>query len=1238
MGAQPTLEVTDHAQRPARPELEHGEPPRREPLASLAGTSSAQALAGRLRGLPPAQILDLHGVLGNRAVASRRASGPRDGLLTGIHPAVADRVCHAFPASAPHVALRSGFAGMSAVQGSLGDAGLLGASRGADVALAPALHRELQTANPSPLAEKTLYHELAHTRQRAPTPPEHGEAVQVLHDPRNEADADATAERAYQGHRVESPHAAFTGGPRRPQRSMTAERRAAESRRNYAEAAKLYELHIGAVLREDAESNAAADLFLAELQPITTAWAQSTGQALDKVLENSYGWSGGDRYYGAFRMTARNINHVFQQATARPLREKLKIGYNAIRNNNLAKWLKVAAQQLFMQINMPMAARDVQVENVDDNTFEDVDANFAANSGLAAKMIADPQHYFEAFNAAMSDEPALGGLPVHRTGKHKFSNALAWSSQVQFYNFDRVGGMNRGRDPLRMSPLKMRDIELTDFEIEQIGINQNLLDPDEHDPNRLRAFYKSFRSQNARGNRPLPWEKGTGYYDVLIGSETEQLASTIGARLLAGVSGSTDLMLHAAQHLGFSVADQYRMRLAMLGWMLETEDHSFFEILEAGLPYNLTFQRGARPGEMYEQDDNFWPKDAADFRISFHPQIADAPDEPSYPSALLDPTYVGEIKLKDPNVSLPAYRNKYGDDGLGLPSAILRAFDATDMADLEQLDLAVQKSPLKRGAGKNQQPHNFQVRRGLRGTRAFVDLVHRHPLHAELIFDHLIAIRFGEHALGGYESTMLAAAEHLPDAGADVAERRQLLIDAGVPAAVVDGMQQVDRDIAVQLRAFVRNAGFDIDADRDAPARRDNSTKLRRLKQMRPYTILAGRIGGVLDVLLAAFLAELSPSLRTEGLSLANTAPEQQALLDLGVPEAIAVTLDPANVGLVKRLAGRARTQAHRHGTITERYNELWALAADVTYTGLTAAIGVHNVRIIIFSAARVAGLDLAAVTTAATKKKTLPGFAYATLGEVLQSSSVVLDQAGRDAVKDQALARNFPGPMRATGLRELTETRQRMRDNLDDVVTGARYTDLHKQQYMDLDPIEVFGINQYTQHYGMGVWQGMLAARDAATPWTGVGEKSVQEQAWVMKAAVSGLNRLPPYNGTVYNGQPLPLIALGPGGTYLLDQVQAYVNFNYFPGRQIRQDTFFSTARSIGASFISKATHNLAWVIENVRTGRDIQPISDKPGEEEVLFPPGARFMVQWVDTSKINLTGGDPLAGKLVVHLIEI
>lgn len=1234
MGAQPTLEATDHAQRSAKTEAERGEAPRREPLAPLAGTS-ARTLAGRLRGLSPGQVLDLHGVLGNRAVASRRASPPQGGLLANVHTDVAARVRHAFPASAPHVALRSGFAGMGAVQGSLGDTGLLGASRGADVALAPALHRELQTANPSPLAEKTLYHELAHTRQRAPTPPGAGAAPQLLHDPRNEAEADATAERAYRGHRVESPHAAFTGGPRRTQRSMTAERRAAESRRNYAEAAKLYELHIGAVLREDPESHAAADLLLTELQPITTAWAQSTGQALDRVLEASYGWSGGDRYYGAFRMTARNINHVFQQAATRPLREKLKIGYNAIRNNNLAKWLKVAAQQLFMQINMPLAPRDISVENVDDTTTENVDANFAANSGLALKMIADPQHYLEAFNAAVLDEPNLG-VPVHRTGKHKFSRALAWSPQVQFYNFDRVGGMNRGRDPLRMSPLKMKDIELTDFEIEQIGINQKLLRPDEHDANRLRAFHKSFRSQNARGNRPLPWEKGTGYYDVLIGSQTEQLASTVGARLLAGVSGSTDLMLHAAQHLGFPVADQYRMRLAMLGWMLETEDHSFFEILEAGLPYNLTFERGARPGEMYEQDDNFRPKDAADFRISFRPQIADAPDEPSYPSALLDPTYIDEIKLKDPNVSLPAYRKKYGD--LGVPAAILRAFTATDMADVEQVDLAIQKAPLKRGAGKNQQPHNFQVRRGLRGTRAFIDLVHRHPLHAELILDHLIAIRFGEHALGGYETTMLASAEHLPDAGADVAERRQALIDAGVPAAIVDGMQQVDRDIAIQLRAFVRNLGLDAADDRDAPARRANSVKLRRLRQMRPYTTLAGRIGAILDVLLAAFLAELSPSLRTEGLSLANTAPEQQALLDLGVPEAIAVTLDPANVGLAKRLAGRARTQANRPGTITARYNELWALAADATFAGLSAAIGVHNVRIIIFSAARVAGLDLAAVATAATKKKTLPGFTYATLGEVLQSSSVVLDQAGRDAVKEQALARNFPGPMRNTGLRELDETRQRMQDNLDDVVTGARYTDVQKQQYLGLDPIEVFGINQYTQHYGMGVWQGMLAGRDAATPWTGVGEKSPQEQAWVMKAAVSGLNRLPPFSGTVYNGQPLPLIALGPGGTYLLDQVQAYANINYFPGRQIRQDTFFSTARSIGASFISKATHNLAWVIESVRTGRDIQPISDKPGEEEVLFPPGARFMVQWVDTSKINLTGGDPLAGKLVVHLIEI
>jgi hypothetical protein len=1188
----------------------------------LALVGSSEALSSRLRVLSPVQLHDLHGSLGNRSIAAQ------------LHPTVATRASRAFPVSARRVALQSGFAGMGLSQASLTGEGLLGASRGLRVALAPTLYQALQTERPGAPAERTLYHELAHTRQRLPTDGGAGDDLQIAHDAGNEAEADALADRARRGEVVEATGAAPSDGPPRVQALLSDERRKAEGRRRFAEASKAYELNMGKQLRTDPAAHEAADNMLAELQQITSAWAITTGAGTDDVLEKAFGWTGGDKYYGAFRMTATNINNVFADAAHRPLREKLKIVYNAIRNNNFALWIKVAAHQVSEEMLRPTMPRDVDVTDVDDGTSTHVGSTFAPLSGLRDKLRSNLMARLEAHGAVFADAPRdpTTLAPVFLRGDGKHSQAMAWNPRIQGYNRDRVGGMNRGRDAIRMTPLKMKDIEdLTDAEIDQIGINQGRLDLHETSAGKLGAFRKTFRSQAAKGNQPVPWEKGTGFYDVLIDSFTDQISRTVRARLVAGVSGSTDLVVHAANYLAFTPDDLLKLRLAMLGWMLEAEDHSFFEIMEAAATRGVPFDRGTQPGEMYEVDANFAPKRAADFRMRF--DVEGAPDEPAYPSVFLAATSVADIELKDPKFTVEMLRRRYGADGVGIPDEVLRRFDEVDMADVEQLARAVQDARLK-AASSSHQEHNFQERRRLRGTAAFGDLTHRRPLHAELVLDRLIQHHHGDHALGAYESALLRAAKHLPGAAADEAARRRILSDAGVPAQIVGGLAVVDVNQAVELRALLRSAGLDVRADRDDAALRRNTAKLDKVKQMRPYQILQGRIGTWLTALFGALLAELDPGLRHEGLSLANTSPEADKLAKLGVPEAIAAALDGECVKLAARVARAAATQVRRTTlTRAEILDALIALETDAKYVRLTDTVGEHNMRIIVHGAARRAGFDHV-FTTKARKKTAAPARTAATLGEVLDAGSRPLDATALADLKAEVYAFNFPRA--SIGDAALSDTSQRMDATLDDVTGPVIYTTAQKAAYRGLDPLEIYAINQYTQHYGMGVWQGMLAARNSVEAHTGVGEKKAREQAPVMKAAVSGLNRLPVHSGRVYNGQPYTL-PLAHGGAVDRRQVDMFV-WGCFPiGRIIRQDTFFSTAKSIGASFISKPTHNLAWVIDEIRTGRDIQPISDKPGEEEVLFPPGAKFMVQSFDTSNVTLTTGD-LAGKVVIHLVEL
>ncbi len=1134
--------------------------------------------------------------------------------------------------------MQSGFAGMGTAQGSRDERGLLGASRGSTIALKPSLFRQLQTPRPSPLAEKTFYHELAHTRQSTPRDVTQGkgEDLGILHDESNERNADAAAELAFQGRQVESPNSSFTGGPSCVQALMTTARRQAESRRRFGAASKAYELHMGRTLQKDSNANAPVNLMLADFQRITNAWAIATGKQVNTVLVESFDWRGGDRYFGAFRMTAKNINRVFQQAQSKPLRQKLKIVYNAVRNNAFAKWLKIAAQQVEMEIQgVPQYNRTLQVENVDNNTTETVDPSFAVNSRLKEKMRNNRPRYTEVLHSVWNDEPLDRFGPVHKTGVSKFSSSMNWAPQTQVYNRDRVGGMNRNRDVLRMSPLKMKDLDLTDEEIHQIGINSGLLNSNVTSQRKINSFVRSYRAANGRGNRPIPWEKGTGYYDVLIGSQTEKLARGVRARLVAGVSGSTDLMLHAAAHLNFSQPNMKKLRLAMLAWMLEAEDHSFLEIMEASRACGLPFIRGNTAGEMYEIDENFTPKYASDFQMNFKSMLKDAPDEDCYPSALLDSGYVDDISLKNPNVKLAAYRRHYV--ALGIPRTTLASFSATDMADLEQLDFAVSKAPLKLGHGKVG-AHNFQVRRQLRNSVAFIDLSHSHPIYSELLLTHLIKTRHGEKALGRYEKKLFASKEHLPQANDDEAARRRILRTAGVAAQLEASLLRTDLDQALELRALIQASDFDVSPDRDNTAITTNSKKLTSVKSSRPYRVLTNRLGLWMNALLGAFLAELDPSLRSEGLSLRNTNSEQANLLKLGIPETIAVMVSSQNTRLVKQLARRVKATTRRQNlSHKDRLAALKDLIAHGDFTDLHSALGPHNVRIIAWGIAQREGFNFRAYTRKMAKKKAVAPWAYATLGDILDSSSLDLDQNTRDLEKEQILARNYPKLLRNTGIEFMEDCKSDLLKNLNKPDIGNLYNDAHKQTFRGLDPVEVFAINQYTQNPGMGIWQNMLINRDATQKMTGL-KKTIQEHAWVMKVAVAGLRRLPVHRGTVYNGQPLTFPRLF-NGLYDMTVVNNYAR-NYPIGKIIRYDNFFSTAKNAATSFLSKDTHNLAWVIDHIRTGRDIQPISDHTPEEEVLFPPGAKFMVQSVDTSKVNLPthSTDELKGKLVIHFVEI
>jgi hypothetical protein len=393
----------------------------------------------------------------------------------------------------------------------------------------------------------------------------------------------------------------------------------------YAEKAGEFELKMAPVIMKNAEANVPVDLMLARVKQIVDAWATSTGRDQLLTYEREFGWAGGDGYYGAFAMTGANIKAVFDDAANQPMRSKLKIVYNAVRNNNLQKWLKLAAVELDRKAKKK-TPRDWQIKSATTSVTgtkdgrpsiisgraeeETVKKGFAAASGLEGLL--SPGHVTTLAGLAetekLSDDspwPWQSQTKRDVFGHDRFSKALNFSDANTKANKERTPGANRGLALTEQRTLTVGEVpDLTGPEIEQHYANVKKPKPDPTE----QSTFKSAPAEK------LSWSQGGEYFDINLGSDSSKLAAEIRARLEAGISGSTDLMLHASQYLGFDADGLKKLRLALAGWMMANRDHSFYEIYRAAEAYGVPFVTDkADPGQEYEDADNLYPMQRAEF-------------------------------------------------------------------------------------------------------------------------------------------------------------------------------------------------------------------------------------------------------------------------------------------------------------------------------------------------------------------------------------------------------------------------------------------------------------------------------------------------------------------------------------------------------------------------------------------------------------------------------------------------
>ena len=388
--------------------------------------------------------------------------------------------------------------------------------------------------------------------------------------------------------------------------SMSKARVDQQSDEAYYQKSLAFEQGMVPVIMKDGNIVTGVDGLLRTLAEIVDAWAIHTGKSKEEAYEREFGWNGGDGYYGAFEMTAANITSVLTKS-AEPVRKRLKLLYNAVRNNNLSKWLKLAAIELDRKAkgktarNWRIRTHAQKVEHgivKSDVLDEELTPGFAEDSGLGEKLVGPQLDEL----VKIANRERVIHKPFFRATRDEFSPTahsavLAWKPQTMKANGERrflasSGIVVEDRETLRGS--EVSDPAISDSEIDQIAIRKN----EPVSP----AFRARFR---ADANSKTNWSQGRDYYDIDLGSESALIAHKVKARMDAGISGSTDLMLHAFQWLGVAGDEMKTLRLALAGWMMANRDHSFYEVLKAAEAYGLAFN--PNPGDLYEDDANLYP-------------------------------------------------------------------------------------------------------------------------------------------------------------------------------------------------------------------------------------------------------------------------------------------------------------------------------------------------------------------------------------------------------------------------------------------------------------------------------------------------------------------------------------------------------------------------------------------------------------------------------------------------------
>lgn len=203
----------------------------------------------------------------------------------------------------------------------------------------------------------------------------------------------------------------------------------------------------------------------------------------------------------------------------------------------------------------------------------------------------------EILNAIIGPQPQLAstlGMNEEELKKHSaFLNG--WTRPVLWAGANLVGkGYNYEKDPYALGGLLWQSEPET-----LVGDTREMIDsqgPRKERDEAAKAFHrKSPQDYEDRGaplsarelefaGKPgptdkLPWNEGAAYWEIQQNEAWPKANAERGIPIVAGMSGTTTRMLKTFQWINVSGVDVFDYRMALMGWMLPSWDHSLYEIL-----------------------------------------------------------------------------------------------------------------------------------------------------------------------------------------------------------------------------------------------------------------------------------------------------------------------------------------------------------------------------------------------------------------------------------------------------------------------------------------------------------------------------------------------------------------------------------------------------------------------------------------------------------------------------------